>query len=154
MRKNEREVSDRRVLEEIISKADVCRIAVANNNIPYIVTLNFGYASSPEPRLYFHCANEGRKLEMLRLNNFVCFEMDTDHRIFKGIKGCDWSMKYSSIVGNGNISFVTEKEAKKTGLNCIMNHYGGENEYIYDEEVLGRTTVLRLDIKEMTGKRI
>jgi hypothetical protein len=153
MRRNEREITDIRVIEEIIRKSDVCRIALANGNIPYIVTMNFGYTASPEPRLYFHCANEGRKLEMIRQNNFVCFEMDTDHEIYKGINGCDWGMKYSSIVGNGNILIITEKGAKKAGLNCIMKHYGGEREYIYDEKVLVRTVVLRLDIKEMTGKR-
>jgi hypothetical protein len=62
-------------------------------------------------------------------------------------------MKYRSVVGYGNISIITEKEAKKTGLDSIMKHYGGENEYIYDEKVLGNTTVLSLDIKEMTGKK-
>ena len=153
MRRNERETSDIQVIEEIIGKADVCRIAIANSNIPYIVAMNFGYKGIPEKILYFHCANEGRKLEMIRQNNYVCFEMDTDHQIYNGIKGCDWGMKYSSVVGYGNISIVTENEAKKTGLNYIMSHYGGEGEYFYDEKVLERTIILRLDIKEMTGKK-
>jgi len=153
MRRNERGTSDILVIEEIIRKADVCRIAIANGNIPYIVAMNFGYKGIPEQRLYFHCANEGRKLGMIRQNNYVCFEMDTDHQTYSGIKGCDWGMKYSSVVGYGNISIVTENEAKKTGLNCIMTHYGGEGEYFYDEKVLERTTILRLDIKEMMGKK-
>ncbi|HZK61118.1 MAG TPA: pyridoxamine 5'-phosphate oxidase family protein, partial [Anaerovoracaceae bacterium] len=137
----------------IIMKADVCRIALANGNFPYIVTMNFGYAPGPEPWLYFHCASEGKKLDMIRKNNFVCFEMDTGHKLYKGTNGCDWGMKYSSIVGYGNISIVAEKEEKRVGLNCIMNHYGGEWEYSYDEKVLERTTILRLDITEITGKK-
>jgi len=153
MRRNERGTSDILVIEEIIRKVDVCRIAIAFNNIPYIVAMNFGYKGIPEQRLYFHCANEGRKLEMIRQNNYVCFEMDTDHQIYSGIKGCDWGMKYSSVVGYGIISIVIENEAKKIGLNYIMNHYGGEGEYFYDEKVLERTIILRLDIKEMTGKK-
>jgi nitroimidazol reductase NimA-like FMN-containing flavoprotein (pyridoxamine 5'-phosphate oxidase superfamily) len=153
MRRDERGTSDNQVIEEIIQKADVCRIALANGNIPYIVTMNFGYINDLQRRLYFHCANEGRKLDMIKQNNYVCFEMDTDHQIFKGLKGCDWGMKYSSVVGYGHLSIVTEKEAKKTGMNCIMTHYGGKAEYIYDENVLERTTILRLDIKEMTGKK-
>jgi nitroimidazol reductase NimA-like FMN-containing flavoprotein (pyridoxamine 5'-phosphate oxidase superfamily) len=153
MRRNERGISDIQIIEEIIRKADVCRIAIANGNIPYIVTMNYGYEGIPEQRLYFHCANEGKKLEMIRKNNYVCFEMDTDHQIYSGIKGCDWGMKYSSVVGYGNISIITETEAIKTGLNCIMSHYGSEGEYFYDEKVLERTTILRLDIIEMTGKK-
>jgi hypothetical protein len=33
-----------------------------------------------------------------------------------------------------------------------MKHYGDENEYLYDEKVMENTTVLRLDITEITGK--
>ena len=77
---------------------------------------------------------------MIRQNNYVCFEMDTDHQILKGEKGCDWGMKFSSVVGYGNISVVTEKAERIRGLNCIMAHYGGEGEYIYDDKVLEQTT--------------
>ena len=153
MRRKDREITQIVLIEEIISKADVCRIGLANDNIPYIVTMNFGYLSSPEPRLYFHCANEGRKLEMIAKNNFVCFEMDTDHEIFKGLKGCDWGMKFRSVIGTGNITIITEKEEKRAGMDSIMKHYGGDREFAYDEKVFGRTTVLRLEIKEMTGKK-
>ena len=158
MRRNEREVSDIEVIEAIINKADVCRIALANDNIPYIITMNFGYTNDQEQCLYFHCANEGRKLDMIRRNNYVCFEMDIDHQIYEregrdGRKGCNWGMKYRSVVGYGNISIITEKDDKKTGLDFIMRHYGDENEYLYDEKVLANTTVLRLDITEMTGKK-
>lgn len=158
MRRSEREVSDIGAIEEIINTADVCRIAFADNNTPYIVTMNFGYTNDPEQRLFLHCANEGRKLEMIRKNKFVCFEMDIDHKIYvrpgkDGSKGCNWGMKYRSVVGYGNISIITETEAKKTGLDFIMRHYGDENEYVYDEKVLANTTVLRLDITEITGKK-
>jgi nitroimidazol reductase NimA-like FMN-containing flavoprotein (pyridoxamine 5'-phosphate oxidase superfamily) len=153
MRRNERKISELNEVNEIIRKADVCRISLANGDIPYMVAMNFGYQPAADGKLYFHCANEGRKLEMIRKNNYVCFQMDTDHQLFNGEKGCDWGMKYSSVVGYGNISIVTEPEAKKTGLNFIMAHYGGEREYTYDENVLARTTILCLQIIEMTGKK-
>jgi uncharacterized protein len=152
MRRKDKEISETDVIHSIIMKSDVCRIAIANENIPYIVTMNFGYSAGPVPRLYFHCANEGKKLEMIKKNNQVCFEMDTDHEIYYGEKGCDWGMKYSSVVGRGVISFVTDKEAKKEGLNYIMKHYGDDVEYLFDENMIERTTILCLDIKEITGK--
>jgi len=153
MRRADREIPEITLIEEIIQKADVCRVALANENIPYIVTMNFGYNPAPEQKLFFHCANVGRKLDMIRKNNYVCFEMDTDHEIYGGEKGCDWGMKFRSVVGFGIISIVTEREAKIQGFNCIMTHYGGEKEYTYDEKVLSRTTVLQLDINEISGKR-
>lgn len=153
MRRDERNVSDILHIENIILKADVCRIAFANGNTPYMVTMNFGYTSIPGQTLYFHCANEGRKLEMIKSNNYVCFEMDVDHQLKTGARGCDWGMKYRSVVGYGYISIITDRDHKKTGLDCIMKHYGGDKEYNYNPKVFDRTTILRLDIKEMTGKK-
>lgn len=153
MRRNDREVMEKQQIEEIISKADVCRIAMADGNKPYIVTMNFGYVAGTAPRLYFHCAPQGKKLDILRKNSHVCFEMDIDHQLFKGGKGCDWGMKFSSIVGYGNISVITETKAKVEALNCIMDHYEGGGSYIYDEKMVDKTTILMLEITEMTAKK-
>ena len=153
MRRNEREISEIQKIEDIISKAEVCRIALADNNMPYIVALNFGYLKEPENKLFFHCAIDGKKLVMIRKNNFVCFQMDIEHKLFTGSKGCDWGMKYRSVVGYGVITEVKGSKEKKAGLDCIMSHYGGSREYSYDDHILDRTTVLCLEIKEMTGKK-
>jgi uncharacterized protein len=153
MRRKDGEISDVNELEEIINAADACRIAMANDNFPYIVTMNFGYVNYPQKVLFFHCANEGKKLDMLRKNNHVCFTMDIDHEIVKGKKGCDWGARFTSIVGYGDIDILTEKSDKIEGLNSIMRHYGGNHEYEYDEGVVDRTTVLRLTITGITGKK-
>jgi nitroimidazol reductase NimA-like FMN-containing flavoprotein (pyridoxamine 5'-phosphate oxidase superfamily) len=153
MRRGDREVSKTESIESIISDSDVCRIAFADGNTPYIVVMNFGYSGGEQPCLYFHCANEGRKLEMIKKNNFVCFQMDTDHKIYGGEKGCDWGMNFSSVIGYGNISVVTDKESRKKGLDCLMKHYAGDQNFTYDDKVFDRTTILRLDITEMTGKK-
>ena len=115
--------------------------------------MNFGYRPGPDKRLFFHCANAGRKLQMIRKNNYVCFEMDTDHQIISGTRGCDWSMKYDSVIGYGIISVLTGREEKISGLDVIMAHYGGKGPWDYEERELARTTILQLDIKEMTGKK-
>ena len=153
MRRHDREVRDNTEIESIISRSDVCRIAFADNNIPYIVTLNFGYTGGDKPCLFFHCAPEGRKIELIGKNNYVCFEMDTDHMLFKGHKGCDWGMKYSSVVGYGRISIVPHPEEKKRGLDSIMSHYADRSDFTYDEKIFSHTAVLRLDIEEITAKK-
>lgn len=153
MRRKEREITDPGEIISIISRAIVCRIAFANDNIPYIVPMNYGYSFDERPNLFFHCANEGKKLDMIRKNNFVCFEIDSDHAIYSGEKGCEWGMKYSSIVGFGRIFIITDQFEKRKCLDLIMEHYGGKGEYAYDEKTLCRTTILKLEISEMTCKR-
>ncbi len=39
------------------------------------------------------------------------------------------------------------------GLDCIMSHYSDRVEFTYNQAVLNRTIVLRLDISEMKGKK-
>ncbi len=83
MRRKDREITGIGEIEVIISHADICRIALTENNMPYIVAMNFGYSGGEKKRLYFHCATEGRKIDMIRKNSYVCFQMDTgsqDHR--------------------------------------------------------------------------
>lgn len=153
MRRIERSITEITAIEEIINKSDVCRIAIANGNIPYIVTMNFGYSGGASPVIYFHCAGEGRKLDMIKINNYVCFSMDTGHKLYDGEKGCDWGMNFHSVVGYGKISVVNDPELRIAGLDCIMKHYGAAKKYSYDDNVLSRTTILRLEITEMTGKK-
>lgn len=153
MRKEEKEITAIDEIESIIYKSDVCRIALANGNIPYIVTMNFGYKGGETKRLFFHCAKEGKKLDMIRKNNYVCFEMDTDHIITDGKEACDFSMKYNSVIGWGHIYIADTSKDKIEGLNSIMDHYTNRNDFSYREKSLGNMVILKLDILEMTGKK-
>jgi uncharacterized protein len=153
MRRKEREISDMDLINEVIRSADVCRVAFADNNTPYIVTMNFGYSEGVNPVLYFHCAPEGRKMEMMKKNNFVCFQMDSDHLLTTGDKGCDWGMKYKSVVGYGRLSTVEDMEEKEKGLDLIMEHYGSSGKQSYDPKIFLRTTLLCLEITEISAKQ-
>ena len=90
---------------------------------------------------------------MLKKNNYVCFELDTDHEITPGEKGCDWGMKFSSVIGYGRISILNEKEHKIKALNCLMSQYSGRKDFSYDEANVEKITILRLDVEEISGKR-
>jgi len=153
MRRKDREIRDTSDILKIIASCDVCRLAFADNNVPYIVTLNFGYSGSEKQCLYFHCATSGRKLEMMKKNNYVCFEMDTDHSLTEASRGCDWGMKYSSIIGYGSLHEVTDRAERIKGLDAIMFHYSGRNGFEYDDKIMKATMILRLDIEVITAKR-
>ena len=154
MRRNEREITRIAEIESVISRCDVCRIAFSDNIVPYIVTMNFGYSGGTAKTLYFHSAGDGRKIDLIGRNNYVCFEMDTDHNLVTGPEACDFTMKYSSVVGWGKIEIITDEIEKEAGLNSIMQHYTNRKEFTYSRGVFTRTSVLKLVIKTMTGKRV
>ena len=154
MRKKNREVKDLESIISIIDRCDVCRIALTENNVPYIITMNFGYSGKPPEKIWFHCAKEGRKIEMIEKQNFTCFEMDTDHELRKGEAACDFSMNYSSIVGYGHIEIIEDPDIKAEGLNAVMEHYTGRNDFSFDPVVLSNTAILCLKVTELTAKRL
>ncbi|MEI6875834.1 MAG: pyridoxamine 5'-phosphate oxidase family protein [Spirochaetota bacterium] len=154
MRRSDRLISDREELNAIIGKADACRLAFAVAAEPYLVTLNFGFEwLGALPILYFHCARQGRKLDMMRANPRVCFELDIDHELVKEEKFCDWGMRFASVVGYGILDEVPDDAGKRRGLDIILRHYGGESQGRFAEGLFGATTLLRLRVDELTGKR-
>ena len=153
MRRKDRELTSRSDIEEILEKADCCRLALNTGAAPYIVPLNYGYEYADSLVLYFHSANAGRKLDLIRKNNSAGFEIDCRHELETAENCCDWSMKYSSIIGSGIIDFVNDAEAKVKGLDLLMRHYGFKGETAYPPAMLSKTTVLRMQVAELSAKR-
>lgn len=153
MRRNDRELKDLSTIESIISKADVCRIALIDGNLPYIVALNFGYKPGDPSVIYFHCAKTGRKIDIIRKNNTACFQMDVDHELVLASKACGYGMNFKSIVGYGKIYEVEDKAGKIEGLQYIMKQYTGKNDFTYEDKMLEVTSILRLEISEFTAKQ-
>jgi len=153
VRRKDREIRDRAEIRSILQKADVCRLAMSDNNVPYIVTMNFGVKNGGES-LYFHCAGAGKKVDILKKNNLVCFQADMEHEFFLHSISCGCSMKYRSVVGMGRITFVTEEAEKTQGLKTIMEHYTRDSSFPFKEELVEKTTVLRLDVEEISGKAL
>jgi len=152
MRRKEKEVTDISVIEEIIARCDICRIALSDKGMPYIVPLNFGYRKGNPSCFYFHCATRGRKLEIIAENNNAFFELDTDHKLTTGEKACDFSMLYSSVMGSGKIHIVNDENERDSGLNCLMKHYTGEDDYSFKPGTMKRTLILKLEIEDISCK--
>jgi len=154
MRRSDRMVSDRQELQAMLESAEICRLGFANNNIPYIVPLSFGYQWLGElPVLYFHGARSGRKLAMLAVNNQVCFEIDRSLGIIRGGQACEWSTAYESIIGYGTLEISADEHERTSGLDAIMAHYGATGVQQYQTEVFNHTSVLKLTVASLSGKR-
>lgn len=150
MRRKENEITDPVIIEEILSGAEVCRIAMIDNGRPYIVPLNYGYSKNA---IYFHSSPLGRKIEILKADNRVCFEIELSSRIIRGERPCDWGTKYRSVIGYGTIEFITDSDGKREGLDFIMSHYGKTGNNEYSEKELENVLILKLQIEEISGKQ-
>ena len=149
MRKKEKEITDIEEIEKIIKKAKVCHLGLMDNDEPYIVPVNFGYDRNA---LYFHSALEGRKVELIKKNNKICFEIDTDVEIVSSEKPCDWTTKYRSVIGVGRAHILNSDEDKAHGLSLIMKQYS-DGEPGLDFEKLNSVLIVKIDIESITGKK-
>ena len=79
MTRKEREVTDMNEIIKILDKCKILRLGLVDGDEPYIVPMNYGYTMEDgELTLYLHCAPVGRKLDIIRVNPKVFFEMDCD----------------------------------------------------------------------------
>jgi nitroimidazol reductase NimA-like FMN-containing flavoprotein (pyridoxamine 5'-phosphate oxidase superfamily) len=140
--------NDRDVIDHIIRRATVCRIAMCDEGRPYVVPVSFGYEDGT---LYFHSSAEGRKVDILWKNNAVCVEFDVDREIVKAEGACQWDVNYRSVIGFGWAFFVDDEQEKRRALDAIVAHYGGDPQD-YPQATLKKTTVVRIEIQSATAK--
>ena len=149
MRRQEREIRDEAEIQEILEKGLVCRLGLYDGQYPYVVPLNYGYRNGC---MYFHCAREGKKTDILKKNGRVCIEVDIDFRVVRGETPCRWTAKYRSVIGFGRARIIDDEREKKAGLDVIMAHYGGSGGG-YDEKSLQRTSLIEVVLESITGKQ-
>jgi len=150
MNRKDKEICDRRIMEETLAKAPVCRVGFALDNEPYIVPMTYVYLGG---RLYFHGARRGKKIDLLRKNNRVCFEASVIGGAIPSTSACGWSMSYRSVVGYGKAVLVEDAAEKNEALAEIVRKYTGKDEGSGAEDAVAKTAVIRIDIDSMTGKQ-
>jgi len=150
MRKANQEIKDEQVISEILSGGSICRVAMLDGDLPYIVPFNYGYSNGS---LYIHSAPEGKKIELLGRDNRVCFEVEQNIRVIKGERACDWTTRYRSVVGYGTIDILTDHSSKQQGLQVIMAQHGAPEQTDFSPKSMDRMVILKLTITSMTGKQ-
>ncbi len=150
MRRPDKEIRDREVIDQILAKARVLRLGLSKDNRAYVVPVSFGYDGS---FLYIHTAREGMKIDYIASNRHVCFEAEHDVRVTGNEKdACRWTQSFYSVIGFGTIEEISDTAQKTCALNEIMKHYSGR-EWAFDGRMLDRTRLWRISIDQITGKR-
>jgi nitroimidazol reductase NimA-like FMN-containing flavoprotein (pyridoxamine 5'-phosphate oxidase superfamily) len=137
--------------EAILKKALICHLGLSHRNKPYVIPMGFGYKDN---NLYFCSTTGGRKIEILRENPQVFFEVSTDVELVLSMHPCGWSMRYSSVMGSGKAEFLKNADEKREALKIITEKYSGGEEKPLEipGEELDAAFVIRVCIEEMGGR--
>ena len=146
MRRHDRATSADKAWE-ILENAEYMTLSMQGaEGVPYGVTLSFARVGES---LYFHCANEGYKLDSLRKNPAVCVNAVHQQRT----KPEEFTVAFESAVAFGTAHEVTEQAEKEQGLLAICKKYAPENTgaaaYIAQYP---QVSVWRIDVTDISGK--
>ena len=152
MTKRELQVTDPGQIRAILDTAKVLHLGLCADNEPYVVPMNYGYAMEDGKLvLYLHSAVQGKKLDMIRANPRVFFEMDCDQMPFEGEKPCQYGLVYSSVMGRGTARIVEDVEEKMQAMTLLMKTQTGKD-FSFNDRLVSIVAVIRIDVTEYTAK--
>ena len=149
MRRKDREITDRTEIDAILRAGQVMHLALADNNMPFLVPVFYAYDGTA---LYFHSAPTGTKIDILQRNNNVCFEISIDHGIIASDTACDFEAQHRTVIGFGKAAFVADAVEKIKALDRIVAQFS-DQKFEYPQRNLDHTAVIRIDIASIKGKK-
>lgn len=155
MRRKDRELTGRDNIEPILKACKVCRIAMIADGKPYVIPMNFGYEWDESGlTLYFHSGLKGKKIDALRADPSVCFEMDMEDGVIDGgDTACKYSYAFSSLIGEGRVEFAQDNAEKRHGFDVIMRHLTGRDGWTYSDAHLSVAEVMRVHADSFEASR-
>ena len=152
LRRKDKEITDEAEVKAILREARHVTIAMSLGDEPYLATLSHGYDENRNC-VYFHCAREGKKVEILDANPRVWGQALLDDGYQQG--SCDHL--YRTVQFHGRVTFVQDQEEKAHALQVMIRHLDEKPEKIIKEQITphstGRIQVGRIDIDHISGKK-
>jgi len=153
IRRSDKELNDPREFEQVLASVRIMTVACCLDSEPYLFTVDFAW--DPQTReLWFHCATEGRKMDILQRNPRVCVTVVEDRGYISG--ECDHA--YRSLIMEGNAHIITDLTEKRRGLGLLVRKHESEPESVLarlvkDDETVRKVGMVRISVEAITGKQ-
>lgn len=156
MRRKDREIKSLDDVFAVVKNCAVVHVAMVDDGKPYVVALNFGFDRQGDSLiLYLHSAQEGKKIDILRKNPSVYFQMECVNEFIRGTQEnpCSYCWRFDSVMGSGQVEFLTDETEKAYALNKIIQHLDGpDKSFEFPPQKLANTCVYRIISDDITGK--
>lgn len=148
IRRKDREITDKKMMLDIMQRAKEGFLAMSLNDQPYVIPINYGLADS---EIYIHCALAGKKLDIIEQNPKVCVTFCIDSEIDLSGPAMSWTTYFQSVVVFGTATLVENLKERQKGMNAILSHYSGKG-IDFEDKQLARVMIIKITITEITGK--
>lgn len=150
VRRKDREITASGALKKVLKATKYVTIALCMDDEPYLVSLSHGYDEARNC-LYFHCADEGKKLVYLEANSTVWGQAVEDYGV---TDECDYA--YKSVHFKGTMSLITDLTEKQHAMEVLVRQLSTTPEEKLAKikpEKLAQTTMGKIDITYLSGKQ-
>lgn len=153
MTRREQQVTDINEIIEILDKSKVVHVGMIDGDEPYVVPMNYGYIlEDGKLVIYLHGARRGRKIDAIKANPKVFYEMCCDITPFEGDVACRYGITYASIMGRGVATLVEDVEEKKQALSILMKTQSGKD-FTFEDKLTTVVSIIKIDTLEFTAKK-
>ncbi len=143
-------IEQREKIEQLINSCKVCYVAMSEDNVPYIVPMNFALDGNT---VILHSAQSGRMWETMKSNPKICINWTIgeglawqDERV-----GCSYRMISSSALVEGTVEFIEDYDEKERLLHIIMAHYS-KREFKFNVPAVKNVGIIKVHIDKITAK--
>jgi len=119
-------------IERFLKEHSYGRLGLAFQNEPYVIPIAYGYEQG---KIYFHSAEQGKKLDFIRKNDSVCFELD------------EWQKGWASVICYGRVALRDDLEAKRKCFELLTGQELDESRLQSLKVYIGV-----IQIQELTGR--
>jgi len=134
---------DLEFMRTVLRDAGEIYLAMNAEGAPYVLPVNHVFH---EGCIYFHCATEGLKLDLLRADPRVGFSTAVDI----AVEGT--TTRYRSVCGSGVAEIVNSSTEKNSALKAIAARFKAPCHFPVSAEKFAATDIVRIRIEHMTGK--
>lgn len=153
MTRRECQVTDTKEIRNILEKCKVLHLGLCDGDMPYVVSMNYGYhLDGDELTLYLHAARKGYKLEVIKKNPKVFFEMECEVEPFEGRLPCQYGMTYQSMMGWGSAELIEDTEEKKAIMSVFMKSQTGKD-FTFEDRLVSIVSVIKIHVSGYTAKK-
>lgn len=153
MRRKDREVTEQGRIAALLDRCDHMVLSMMDGESTYAVPLSFGYEKTDGGYVfYFHCAKEGKKMDLLQKNPAVSLCLARTEALVKGEKSCNYSVKFESFLAKGKVHFYDTAEEKKHAFTVLLKKYDTEAPLVFSDRMLEQTAVAEIVVEEYSVK--
>lgn len=154
MRRHDREMNDQWALD-VFDRAPYVTVSLTDGNVPYAVPLSL--VRDGDNTFYFHCAKEGKKLDLIAENSAVYLSAVAKCKPVMGPKDNNFTMEFASATAVGKAELVTNDDERVHALRLICERFLPRHMDVFDQAIersLAHTAVVRITLTApAVGKR-